>query len=86
MPTPANFIEVNIVQAVPEPNTNVNPPVLNTKWKNSKVTFDPDNIISYGEYFDSNKQKFVSGKTQVNLGLTGFIYNGNVSAFENELP
>tara|TARA_B100001758_G_scaffold247851_1_gene267752 strand:+ start:10106 stop:10366 length:261 start_codon:yes stop_codon:yes gene_type:complete len=86
MPTPNNFIEVNIVQAVPEANTNVNPPTLNTKFKSGKITFNPDDISAYGEYWDSNGQQFISGKTQVALGLTGFIYNGTVSAFENELP
>jgi len=86
MPIPENFIEVDIVQGVTEPNANVNPPVLNTKFVSSKITFDTNAISAYGEYWDLGGQKFISGKTQVTLGLTGFIYDGSVLDFENELP
>ena len=86
MPTPTNFIEVDIVQAVPAANTNVSPPVLTTAFKAGKMTFNPNEITSYGEYWDPNVAQFINGKTQVTLGLTGFIYNGTVLDFEDELP
>ena len=84
MPTPTNFIEVDIVQAVLVSNTNVSPPVLTTAFKAGKITFNPNEIISYGEYWDLNATQFISGKTQVTLGLTGFIYNGTLLDFEKE--
>ena len=89
MPTPANFIQVACATPTSEPDMAFSPPKLETTWRTSTIYFDQTKLISYGKYFDQNKNSGTGGydnnKTQINLGTTGFIYNGNISDFENEL-
>ena len=86
----AIFVEVNTAtpktKGQPGSGTGAGAMEIETIWKGGKITFDTEQILSYGKYFDPNKNNgsggYINDKISVSLGMSGFIFNGTISQFE----
>ncbi len=92
----AIFIEVDTatpmvkLQQGTNPGTGTTQMIATTVWKGGKITFDTEQIVTYGKYFDEKKNPqsnspggYINGKVTVTVGtMAGFIFNGTVSQFE----